>query len=223
MVAARPICPLKTDRLTRRDGQRQLTRLRADVADNVRTVVVARVQESMVLVFWNCPACCGFFRPGVWLVPCHPGSISIARESVGSEDSRFTAGLKSLDDTMSSDSRGVTNHGNKSRVRKMHFVAQWLKIDWRGLSRWEKRNQLAYHLMKVGIQLYTAKIKNVGRSPDPKRVTNAMNDTEDVLEKAEEKGRRRSNLYSVQEKGLPLLLIDAAACWRPLMVSARFG
>ena len=57
----------------------------------------------------------------------------------------------------------------------------------------------------------------------PKRVTDAMNDTEDVLEKAEKKERRRSNLYSVQEKGLPVLLIDSAACWRPLMVSARFG
>lgn len=86
------------------------------MANDIRALVILRAQKAMVLVSWNRPAWCGYFGPGVWFVAFDPGSFSIERESGGLEDSRFTAGLDFLDDTMSGDSGGVPDHGNESEV-----------------------------------------------------------------------------------------------------------
>lgn len=57
------------------------------------------------------------------------------------------------------------------------------------------------HLMKVGIQSYTAKIKTRQTVARPKkRDKRAKNDAENIFEKAEEQERQSRILYSAQER-----------------------
>ena len=82
----------------------------------------------------------------------------------------------------------------------MHSVERWLEIDCRG-RRGRRismtRNQVVYHLMKVGIQLYTAKYQERWTVVRPKRVTKRKEQCGEYVKKKQKRKRSGGAICTV--------------------------